>query len=80
MKFLDLQDASYRGSVVSKFSQGGARSARMYRITELENESIHGKESIKKYDLSDNVMSEGGTFEKVRTEVNDSVYDVGNKP
>ena len=25
-------------------------------------------------------MSEGGTYEKIETEVQDSTYDIGNKP
>ena len=38
MKFIDLQDQTFKGSVVSKFSQNGAQSARMDKITELESE------------------------------------------
>jgi hypothetical protein len=52
----------------------------MDRITELENESKHGRDSYNQYHMSYNVMSEGGNYEKIGTEVHDSVFDVGNKP
>jgi hypothetical protein len=52
----------------------------MYRIDELENESRFGKDSNYLNNYSQNVLSEGGNFEKVVTEVHDSIYDIGNKP
>ena len=72
-----------RGSIASKFSHAGARegakSVKLQKVTELENESRH-QDSYNLYQMTQNVMSKGGMYEKIETEVDDSAYDRGNKP